>query len=74
MKKESMFIIGATSLTIALIMGILLPDLSVISFFKGMLTGISIVMNISFLIKYRLEKSKDSNGNNRTMQGEQLGK
>ncbi|UCD00816.1 MAG: hypothetical protein JSV23_07995 [Promethearchaeota archaeon] len=58
MKKESLFIIGMNSLAVSLIMGIFLPDLPLISFFKGMFIGISVVMNFSFLIRYRLEKNK----------------
>ena len=56
MKKESIFIIGTTSLAISLIMGRFLPDLPLISFFEGMLVGISLTMNLSFLIKFRLER------------------
>ena len=58
MKKESMFIIGTNSLAVSLIMGIFLLDLPSISFFKGMFVGISLVMNFSFLVRYRLEKNK----------------
>ena len=58
MKKETMFIIGSISLALSLIMGVFLPDLPLISFFEGMFVGISLVMNFSFLIRYRLEKDK----------------
>ena len=57
MKKETIFIIGACSLVISLIMGMLLPNLPLISFFEGMFVGISLAMNISFLIRYRLERN-----------------
>lgn len=75
MKKESMFIIGASSLTISLIMGMFLPEIPLISFFEGMLTGISLAMNISFLIRYRLEKNSLNEDNNRQNEpgGEQFG-
>ncbi|MFX0105402.1 MAG: hypothetical protein ACFE75_07925 [Candidatus Hodarchaeota archaeon] len=75
MKKESMFIIGTSSLTISLILGILLPNLPLISFFEGMFAGISLAMNISFLIKYRLERNgynKEKIRENK-LQGDQFG-
>jgi hypothetical protein len=65
MKKESMFIIGTSSLTISLILGMILPNLPLINFFEGMFIGISLVMNISFLIRYRLERYSYNKGNNR---------
>ncbi|MFX1418233.1 MAG: hypothetical protein ACFE9N_04845 [Promethearchaeota archaeon] len=65
MKKESMFIIGSSSLAVSLIIGMLLPDLPLISFLEGMFIGISLVMNISYLIRYRLEKNNINQGNNR---------
>lgn len=63
MKKESLFIIGMNSLAVSLIMGIFLPDLPLISFFKGMFVGLSLVMNFSFLVRYRLEKNKINENN-----------
>ena len=57
MKKETKIIIGTCSLVISLIMGMLLPNLPLTSFFEGMFVGISLAMNISFLIRYRLERN-----------------
>ncbi|MFW9828433.1 MAG: hypothetical protein ACFFEY_12655 [Candidatus Thorarchaeota archaeon] len=57
MKKELMYIIGTSSLSISIIMGMLLPDLPIISFFEGVFVGLSLAMNISFLVKYRIEKN-----------------
>jgi len=76
MKKESMFIIGSSSLTISLIIGMFLPDLPLIGFFEGMFVGISLAMNICFLIRYRLEKNSLNEDNNRQNEpgGEQFGK
>ena len=75
MKKESMFIIGTSSLAISLIIGIFLPDLPLISFFEGMFVGISLTMNLSFLVRNRLEKnnSNDTNNKERKLQGDQFG-
>ncbi len=65
MKKESMFIIGTSSLAISLIMGIFLPDLPLVSFFEGMFVGISLAMNLSFMVRYRLERNRVNEVNNR---------
>ncbi|MFX1470175.1 MAG: hypothetical protein ACFFB8_16110 [Promethearchaeota archaeon] len=75
MKKESMFLIGATSLMVSLVMAMLLPDLPLISFLKGMFVGISLTMNLSFLVRYRLEKNNVNNTNKREkrIQGDQFG-
>ncbi len=75
MKKESMFLIGATSLMISLVMAMLLPDLPLISFLEGMFVGISLTMNLSFLVRYRLEKNNVNNTNKREkrIQGGQFG-
>ncbi|UCC19529.1 MAG: hypothetical protein JSV62_15745 [Promethearchaeota archaeon] len=75
MNKESIFIIGSSSLALSLIMGIFLPDLPLISFLKGMLIGISLVMNINYLIRYRLEKSgfNENRNNNSYMRKLQNG-
>ncbi len=75
MKKESMFIIGSSSLTISLILGMFLPDLPLIGFFEGMFMGISLAMNICFLIRYRLEKNGFNEENSRKSEsrGDQFG-
>lgn len=57
MKKELMYIIGTSSLSMSIIMGMLLPNFPIISFFEGVFIGLSLAMNISFLIKYRIEKN-----------------
>ncbi|MFX1463411.1 MAG: hypothetical protein ACFFBF_10270 [Promethearchaeota archaeon] len=76
MKKESMFIIGATSLMISLIMGMFLPDLPLISFIEGIFVGISLTMNLSFLVRYRLAKNSENKVENKEkkLQGDQFGK
>ncbi|MFX0145897.1 MAG: hypothetical protein ACFE9C_17665 [Candidatus Hodarchaeota archaeon] len=57
MEKESMFIIGTISLTISIILSKFFPEWPVISFLEGVFIGISIPMNLGFLIKYRFEKN-----------------
>jgi hypothetical protein len=56
MKKESMFIIGMFSMALAIILGTIPANIALIDFFKGVFTGISLVLNIGFLIRYRLDK------------------
>ena len=63
MKKESMFIIGIFLLSLSYILGTILIDLPLINFLEGVFTGISLVMNIGFLIRYRLEKNYDEKHN-----------
>jgi hypothetical protein len=60
MKKESLFIIGMFSMTIAIILGMFPGDLPLIDFFKGVFTGISLVTNIGFLIRFRLDKNQNN--------------
>ncbi|MFX0039252.1 MAG: hypothetical protein ACFFCY_14335 [Promethearchaeota archaeon] len=57
MEKESMFIIGTISLTVSIILSRFFPEWPVISFLEGVFTGISVPMNLGFLIKYRIEKN-----------------
>ena len=51
--KEMMLAIGMFSLTIAIILGRFAGTGTIIDFFCGLFTGLSIVMNLSYLIKYR---------------------
>lgn len=56
MKKESLFTIGMFSMAIAIILGMIPGDLPLMDFLEGVFTGISLVTNIGFLIRYRLDK------------------
>jgi len=53
-KKEVMSAIGMFSLTIALLLDRFAGQEPFVNFFCGMFTGLSITMNIGFLISYRL--------------------
>ena len=55
-KKENLFIIGMFSLLIALILGRFDNQYPIIDFLEGMFTGISLTMNISFLVRFRIER------------------
>ncbi len=60
MKKESMFIIGMFSMAIAIILGTISANIALLDFFEGVFTGISLVLNIGFLIRYRLDKNHNN--------------
>ncbi|MFX1488855.1 MAG: hypothetical protein ACFFBI_06895 [Promethearchaeota archaeon] len=55
-KKEGMLAIGMFSLMIALFLDRFTGQEPLIDFFCGLFTGLSMTMNLGFLIKYRLEK------------------
>lgn len=55
-KKEGMLAIGMFSLMIALFLDRFAGQGLLIDFFCGLFTGLSMTMNLGFLIKYRLEK------------------
>ncbi|MDX1797235.1 MAG: hypothetical protein R3255_01185 [Candidatus Lokiarchaeia archaeon] len=70
MKKESMFIIGMFSISITLILGRISGDIVLLNFFEGFFSGLSLVMNVGFLIKYRLEKNHINSNFNKKKLGE----
>jgi hypothetical protein len=55
-KKEDMFIFGIFSLLIAILLGRFGGQYTFTDFLEGMFTGISLVMNLCFLVKFRREK------------------
>ncbi|MHA2391724.1 MAG: hypothetical protein ACXAEX_07125 [Promethearchaeota archaeon] len=55
-KKEVMLAIGMFSLTIALLLDRFAGQEPFVDFFCGLFTGLSMIMNLGFLITYRLEK------------------
>ncbi|MHA2008015.1 MAG: hypothetical protein ACXABO_12115 [Promethearchaeota archaeon] len=50
-KKEILLSIGMIFWTSALILGSFLPDILLISFLEGLFTSLSLVMNVSYLLK-----------------------
>ena len=58
LRKESMLLIGVFSLIVANFLGIFGGTAFLTNFFEGMFTGISLVMNLSFLIRFALERRK----------------
>ena len=55
--KEQMLAIGMFSLVIAITLDRFAGVGAVIDFFCGLFTGLSLVMNLGYLIKYRTEKN-----------------
>ena len=55
--KEIMFVIGMFSLTIAISLDRFAGTGTIIDFLCGLFTGISLIMNLGYLIKYRTEKN-----------------
>jgi len=55
--KEIMLVIGIFSLTIAIILDRFAGTGTIIDFFCGLFTGFSLVMNLGYLVKYRIEKN-----------------
>ncbi|MFX1325152.1 MAG: hypothetical protein ACFE8N_09350 [Promethearchaeota archaeon] len=57
-KKEKIFAIGMFSLTFALLLNRFAGQGLIIDFFNGLFTGLSMAVNLSFLIRYRLDKNQ----------------
>lgn len=55
--KEIMLVIGIFSLTIAIILDRFAGTGTIIDFLCGLFTGFSLVMNLGYLVKYRIEKN-----------------
>jgi hypothetical protein len=51
-----MIVIGMFSLTIVILLGRFAGSVSIINFLSGIFTGLSITMNLAFLIRLRLDK------------------
>ncbi|MFX1364959.1 MAG: hypothetical protein ACFFCE_15975 [Promethearchaeota archaeon] len=59
--KETMLTIGMFSLTIAILLDKFAGAGTIIDFICGLLTGISLTMNLGFLIKLRIERNSELN-------------
>ena len=55
-KKENMFIIGIFSLLLAQVLGRYGSQIIFSHFLEGVFTGISLVMNLCFLVRFGIEK------------------
>ncbi|MBN1894593.1 hypothetical protein JW906_08860 [bacterium] len=59
MKKPQLFLAaGQIALAVSILLGRFVKDSAFVSFSIGLLTGLSLVFNLAFLINYRKEKSK----------------
>jgi hypothetical protein len=56
MKKEGLFFIGIVSLILSILLDLFAGDFLLFNFLKGVFTGISLVTNLGYLFKLRLEK------------------
>jgi hypothetical protein len=54
--KEIMLVIGMFSLSIAIILDRFAGIGTIMNFLYGLFTGLSLTMNLCYLIKYRLDK------------------
>ena len=63
-KPEYMFAIGMFSLAIALLLDRFAGQAPIIDFFVGVFTGLSLTLNLAYLIRYRIEKNSKFNQKN----------
>ena len=59
--KENMLVLGTFSLLIMVILRIISINLPILDFLEGMFAGISVIMNICFLIRFSKEQKIKSN-------------
>ena len=59
--KEVMLTIGMFSLTIAILLDRFAGAGTIIDFLCGLFTGLSLTMNLAYLIKLRLDKNSNFN-------------
>jgi len=64
-KKEYMLGIGSISLVLAIFLDRFVVSNMLIDFVCGVFTGLSLTMNLAYLIKFRFEKSQISIKNKR---------
>ncbi|MHA1916292.1 MAG: hypothetical protein ACW97V_18225 [Promethearchaeota archaeon] len=57
--KDGMLAIGMFSLTIAILLGRFGGTGSILDFLSGTFTGLSLTMNLGYLIRLRIEKNSD---------------
>lgn len=55
-KKEGMLAVGMFSLTLSLFLNMVGGNIPIVDFFCGLFTGLSITMNLNYLIIYRSHK------------------
>jgi hypothetical protein len=60
-KKEIMLAIGMFSLTVAVLLNRFAEAGTMVDFLCGLFTGLSMTMNLGYLIKFRLEKNSKFN-------------
>ena len=63
-KKEVLFSVGAFSMVISIILGRYNGLNPLIDFFAGLFTGLSLTLNLGFLIMWRIERNANCQSNN----------
>jgi len=56
--KETMLAIGMISLTLSIIFGRYSNENTLFTFLEGMFIGLSLILNLTFLLLYRKEQNK----------------
>jgi len=63
-KKETMLAIGSFSMVISILLGRYSGANPLVDFLAGVFTGISLTLNLGFLIKWRMERNAITNSSN----------
>jgi len=63
-KKETMFAFGSFSMVISIFLSRFSGTNPLVDFFAGVFTGMSLTLNLGFLIKWRMERNPIINSNN----------
>jgi hypothetical protein len=63
-KKETMLEIGSFSMVISIVLGRYSGVNPLVDFLAGVFTGMSLTLNLGFLIKWRMERNAIINSNN----------
>ena len=64
MKKETMFTIGSFSMVISIVLSRVSGANPLVDFLAGLFMGISLPLDLGFLIKWRIERNAINNSNN----------
>ena len=62
-RKEVLFVIGSFSMVISIVLGRFSGVNPVIDFLAGIFTGVSLTLNLGFLIRWRMERNASFNPN-----------
>ena len=63
-KKETMLAVGSFSMVISIVLGRYSGVNPLVDFLAGVFTGMSLTLNLGFLIKWRMERNATINSSN----------